>query len=151
MIDHDEIYRMLSQRLKAIQDDIQDLQWRMNQVCNGLSMEEEEAKPEPRKSILECRWCGSHESCAHGQVAIGSRSIDPKNPCARPDDTKDFMDSYINNMFQDENASQKIDEMFACNDDTPKEPEECEHEEDGSSYLTYPEALKCKKCGEFYR
>lgn len=37
--------------------------------------------------------------------------------CAREDETKDFIDSYINNMFQDENASKKIDEMFVCNDE----------------------------------
>lgn len=74
-------------RIKELESKVHDLQWRMNQVCNQLSMEEEEAKPESKKSILECRWCGSHESCRHGQVVIGSRSIDPKNPCARPDDT----------------------------------------------------------------
>jgi len=44
------------------------------------------------------------------------------------DHTKDFMDSYINNMFQDENASQKIDEICAREEDTHKKPEECEHD-----------------------
>jgi len=27
---------------------------------------------EPKKSILECKWCGSHESCKHGSVFIGT-------------------------------------------------------------------------------
>ena len=29
--------------------------------------------------------------------------------------------------------------------------EQCEHESDGLSYLSYPPQSRCKKCGQFYR
>lgn len=65
----------------------------------------------------------TREALIKDQIAHWSSMLEPE------DETKNFMDSYINNMFQDENASQKINEMFSTPDDTPRETEQCEHEE----------------------
>jgi len=150
MIDYEKITPELLERIEMLETLEEDLRWRMNQICNKLSMEE--AKPELRYKIGDTVY-GVYPNNEITEFRVLDIDLRTSKMYACADDNNNHYYWAENDLYPTREALIRAHVEYwksMLEPEEPEEPEECVHEKGMVSRHTCIE-WQCKKCGEFYR